>query len=167
MVNSLLSEIGMKVSLSISVVITLGALFAMLAIIYDLVDNWGYYDMRRNELNKKIFFIFISFFVFILFITIPSAIYKMNSKKAIVKSAENNSINISDKFDFIEREFNRQVKHQLRDMNIILFLDDIYAGEYEDRFIELKGNEYGLDLKNVVFYDKKVIYEFIHKTNNN
>ena len=82
----------------------------------------------------------------------------------VVEAKEKEPTN--DKFDFIEREFKRQVKYQLKDSNIILFLDDFYSGEYEERFIEKIGNESGLALKNVLFYNKKVIYEFVHKKNN-
>ena len=77
------------------------------------------------------------------------------------KNGNNSKIETNGKFDYIEREFNRQVKHQLQDMNIILIMDDKYSGESEDDFIEKKGNELNLELKNVVFYNKRVIYEFV------
>ena len=136
----------------ISIIFSVGLLFLFNFIwyIYKLFD--GKYV---SKLDVK--FNFGAFLFLMLMVMVLSACPNNKTNKNV----NNNKIETNGKFDYIEREFNRQVKHQLQDMNIILIMDDKYSGESEDDFIEKKGNELNLELKNVVFYNKRVIYEFV------
>lgn len=162
MIDFLTSKIGYSIITSINVILLIGILGYMILFTYNVFQN----SLNINErvIWKYTVAVIIFFTVIACIAAFQYNLSEKMDKKNTVKTNKEDSAVTDDKFDFIEREFNRQVKHQLKDMNIIIFLDDFYSGEYEDRFIEMKGDEYGLYLKNTLFYDKKVIYEFIHKT---
>lgn len=95
---------------------------------------------------------FITSFIFIMLILIMNLI----ANNSIYKYQDN-------KFEFLEKEFRKQITHQLGSTNIILFLDKNYSGEDVDAFLEKESGKFSLGLNNVIFHNNKVIYEFTNR----